>query len=362
MSETFPSPIFAAVTVQGTTTCEGPLDYTATSGIVVRAAQARAADVANVLDFGADPTGVVDSALAFQMALATGRAVYAPGGTYLINSQVVVGANQTLYGDGRGVTTLNVTSTFSSTATSVILLTGTEFQAPTVRDFAITFQQPTNQTSRANFLTLANGGNLTTGIQYPPAILSAASGGSNRFRISNIGVSGAWDGFTLYSIGGAFLDDIEMGALNCGIRIDNMLDFSHLKSYHFWPFGLNIGTTFTDVFNDGNTFAARFGESGVVNGLAVEDFCSLIGRIYISNAGTWIHFGTLMCDEGATLEINGCNWVLIDKMYFTGIGLGVNTNSAITVYNTGFVQINNFFCGKYQSPRQSQSGDSAHLR
>src|SRR5215469_3531350 len=59
-------------------TMTGPLLYTATGGSVARAAQDRAADVANVLDFGADPTRTTDSTAAFQAAAATGKMVYVP--------------------------------------------------------------------------------------------------------------------------------------------------------------------------------------------------------------------------------------------------------------------------------------------
>jgi hypothetical protein len=41
---------------------------------------------ANVLDYGADPTGVSDSYAAFVAALNTGRAVYVPGGTYILSA------------------------------------------------------------------------------------------------------------------------------------------------------------------------------------------------------------------------------------------------------------------------------------
>ena len=39
---------------------------------------------ANVLDYGADKTGVADSTAAFQAAISTGQAIYAPAGTYKI--------------------------------------------------------------------------------------------------------------------------------------------------------------------------------------------------------------------------------------------------------------------------------------
>jgi hypothetical protein len=57
--------------------------------------------VANVLDFGADPTGTADSTLAVQAAVDSGAgAVYFPAGTYLLTSKISLRSNLRLYGDG----------------------------------------------------------------------------------------------------------------------------------------------------------------------------------------------------------------------------------------------------------------------
>lgn len=61
--------------------------------------------VANVLDFGADPTGATSSSAAFQAAidsLTNGGGVYVPSGTYLldVNPGVELASNMTLFGDG----------------------------------------------------------------------------------------------------------------------------------------------------------------------------------------------------------------------------------------------------------------------
>jgi len=53
---------------------------------------------ANVLDYGADPTGVADSTAAFNTAIATTKPVYVPNGTYLIN--VIITNKTIIYGDG----------------------------------------------------------------------------------------------------------------------------------------------------------------------------------------------------------------------------------------------------------------------
>jgi len=55
---------------------------------VARTLANRFADVVNVLDFGADPTGGVDSTTSFQNALAASDVILVPKGTYLINSSL----------------------------------------------------------------------------------------------------------------------------------------------------------------------------------------------------------------------------------------------------------------------------------
>ena len=53
----------------------------------------------NVLDFGADPTGVTDSTAAIQAAINVGGAVYIPAGTYSVTG-LTLDDNLVMYGDG----------------------------------------------------------------------------------------------------------------------------------------------------------------------------------------------------------------------------------------------------------------------
>lgn len=57
--------------------------------------------VANVLDYGADPTGAADNTAAFQAALDSGMAVYIPKGNYLVTSTINLPATCRIFGDGR---------------------------------------------------------------------------------------------------------------------------------------------------------------------------------------------------------------------------------------------------------------------
>jgi hypothetical protein len=53
------------------------------TGASARTSQSKMREIASVLDFGADPTGVTNSATAFTNAIATGKLVLVPKGTYL---------------------------------------------------------------------------------------------------------------------------------------------------------------------------------------------------------------------------------------------------------------------------------------
>lgn len=63
---------------------------------------------ANVLDYGADPTGVADSTTAIQAALDASSGVYLPSGTYKTTAALNFNTNNFLFGDGNSS---NITST-----------------------------------------------------------------------------------------------------------------------------------------------------------------------------------------------------------------------------------------------------------
>ena len=145
----------AGGSVFGNTIFSGSLLYTATNGTIARAAQDRAADVANVLDFGADPTGVADSTAAINAALASVRfgavrSVQLPAGTYRVTNALNLGTatqGQCLFGDGIAATTITVGPDFNTAALGVIILTPLPWPAGIslghcVRDLRIVFQQP----------------------------------------------------------------------------------------------------------------------------------------------------------------------------------------------------------------------------
>lgn len=321
---------------------------------------------ANVMDYGADPTGVADSAPAINAALAAGRSVYMPEGIYHIRSQLNAGPGSRLFGDGRGNTVLTISDDFSSAATGVIVMTGNEDLSPILEDFSMKFAQPSDQGTRANFRTLAAGGTSGTGgtgVMYPPAILSASTSGC-RFKICGLTIYAAWDGIKTTPNNAPWIEDVEMGALNCGLNIGQARDFCHIRGYHFWAFGITAGTPlFTGVYQDGNVFAARIGESGGVNGLNVVDFCTFLGRVLIADSlQTWGHIANMMMDgNNATLEISGAAWLQISNIYFTGSPSGGNPSPAQLNVPGGRVYITNIYANTFGKPAVSVTGGSVRI-
>ena len=77
------------------------------TGAVNRAINLKLAETVSVLDFGADATGATDSTTAFNNAIATGRKVIVPSGTYLV-ADVTVNSNLDIEGEGTNTTSLVV--------------------------------------------------------------------------------------------------------------------------------------------------------------------------------------------------------------------------------------------------------------
>ena len=286
--------------------------------------------------FGADPTNAVDSTEAFNAAAnqinSSGRykAVYAPTGSYRIDGQILIRNGQTFYGDGRASTVLIIDGAFSHTDSSVIFIqtVGTDNlePGPTIRDMHLLFVQP--QTSmgtssqRANYKTLAAGGTVTTGIQYPWAISMAVNAG--RTHLFNLTISGAWNGITTNGTSGIYwIDTVELGALNIGISIaegQQSLDFAKWTNIEFWNFGLEVYT-----YVDGHTQAARIGGQ---NGLVASGISSFTASfLFTSEAGNcWADFTNLALDgDGATIEVDDIQWLHISNLYLT------NSSSLINV-------------------------------
>lgn len=87
-------PSFASVTAAEITYNQGSV------GAIDRTVQNRLQDRVSVKDFGAVGDGVADDTAAIQAAIATGKAIYIPQGSYLVGDLVGTSNQQTFYGDG----------------------------------------------------------------------------------------------------------------------------------------------------------------------------------------------------------------------------------------------------------------------
>ena len=99
------------------------------TGAVATTVQAKLRQVVSVLDYGADPTGVADSTLAFRNAclsfqavtLATAnRSIFVPAGKYRLTDTIYVHAGNVLFGDG--ISSFIDASSFGIVANSVFKL------------------------------------------------------------------------------------------------------------------------------------------------------------------------------------------------------------------------------------------------
>lgn len=88
----------------------------------------------NILDYGADPTGVADSTAAITAAVAAGLRVYCPAGTYKITSTITLRPGTYICGNSLGSTGFNSTAT-GATFELLNPLGTSEIESPKFFDF-----------------------------------------------------------------------------------------------------------------------------------------------------------------------------------------------------------------------------------
>ena len=169
------------------------------TGAVARTQHQKNAEWISVDDFGADPTGVVDSTAAFQAALNTGKNVYAPGNVYLISGSLIL-TNQKL--EGRG--SVNDSGAFAQTKLNIptgnfpcFINSSTEFTNFEVTGFWIQYGAPS---------AVAPTSSTTNGLQYG-FYFTGATYWPQLAKISNCTVRNGWGFF--YSTTGTYLTLLE---------------------------------------------------------------------------------------------------------------------------------------------------------
>ncbi len=287
---------FAVTTATSTT---GPL--LAINGVAYTPPSAANRRIINVLDFGADPSGVNDSTAAINAAIAHGtysnlandgfhpkQCVYLPSGTYMVTNAITPSAqNGCFFGDGRMQSVLNVSSTtFNLSALGVIVLPNNSGgQSSEVYDIGVAFTQP--DTSARGSL-----------IAFPPGIYAQGAG---RPKIHDIRIGGG-----SYCIdargndGGAFLSDIECGSLGKGLQMDGSLDGVHVDSWHEWNFGLQ-STGLLSIYSDGTNECMELGRVDWLGANNIE--CYFANIVYTSNAS-----GSQNVSTWSNVTMDGSLW------------------------------------------------------
>ena len=230
---------------------------------------------ANVVVFGADPTGVNDSTAAIQAAINTGLRVRIPTGTYKVTNAITCAhTGQIIQGDGRFATLIKAASSFNLSALGVFVFTSGE-EGPQLRDLWIDCDQS----------AVANAGTRANLIAYPVTIYAQSCA---RFSVLNVRISNFLYGIDMRgNSGGVIIDTLEMGTYTIGIQIDGALDAVRINKWHSWPFGsvpAPSGTAMTTnqqaIYNDGNNLGLSCGRCDGIN----------ITQSYWINKGIQVHF------------------------------------------------------------------------
>jgi hypothetical protein len=320
---------------------------TAFAGVLALAllsSSASAAFVATVeaTAWGADPTGAADSTAAIRTAFLKsfyardansglpGACVHLAAGVYKISGPIELPPfNGCIFGDGRANTILSVSSaTFNMSAPGVLVLPNNSGAfASEIHDIAISFMQPETRSRSMIF-------------HFPPAIYAL---NASRLRVERVLIGGADTCMDMRgNDGGAFIDDIECGALSYGMRWDGALDAVHIHNFKTWNFGFDGGLL--SVYGDGKNVCM---EVGRIDGLLASDIgCFLNSIVYTASAalsrGTSL-WSNVILDGGVWTHAAGN--AVVSNMQQTASS---NTGTRMKVLG-GYLAIDNYLLNTYQS-------------
>lgn len=257
---------------------------------------------------GTDHTPVINAALSVPVVNHLVLGV----GAYRLGAKVSVPAGKKLSGQGRLVTRVvadNLNAAFDMDATAIVeLAPGSPSGA--IEDLAIVGVQNTEETVRANL------------IQYPPALDMS---NCPRASVKRLRLVGVIDGIkALGNPGGAFIDEIENGALGCGLEIDGALDFLHIGTIHHWPFDISSTSLYTDIWMDGEVYAAKIGRC---DGLDVGSITAYQSIVQMADTGHAISGRNAISRQISRLMLDGSRSSLIHKGRTTQIGCAYITAS-----------------------------------
>lgn len=251
-------------------------------------------------DIRSNASTTIDHAPWIQSALNSGESISFPPGTYNFYNGVVQRAvGQIMRGQTSRLSTIfKVPFNFNLSAPCVL---GMEDygELSNVTFFA---EQPLGSADQPNGGLVvwdnAAAGNdwarrPANGIVKYPYLIDTTS--CTRGRFDNITMSQGWDGINASgNAGGCNLGRIEDGTLNCGIRVDNPLDFYTIETWESWVY--NYGGTGLERWSYENPGFISFERA---DGLSVNSINMWKKRIQYDNASELsATFGIIKLDGG----------------------------------------------------------------
>ena len=256
--------------------------------------------VLNVLDSGADPTGIADSTTAIQTAassLTSGGTLYFPRGTYKVSAVINFTDKTTIFGDGIGATLIQGTSgntggifSFSSGTSAV------DRVYASIRDLSIDGATVLDTTS-----TLLSGGQfaqwVNTGGKFCISVIN-----TDQVLIDNVKLTNSGYGVIVSTCNNAILQNFEIS----GTQWDGVSTYSIQENLTLQNFTISAaGRNGCGLFNGKeNITVQNFNISNCwCEGIEVEQYDAAITLKQVTISNGWLND----CGAFAQVETYGTN-------------------------------------------------------
>jgi hypothetical protein len=252
----------------------------------------------NVLDYGADPTGVSNSTAAINAAIATGQSVYFPRGTYLTTGghALTYPSNQMFFGDGYGASIIKKSSG-----------TATIFDIP--------------QETQCSFSDLTIDANNLGGTVF---MWRAHYSTITNVDVRNVG--GTSYGFHISGSNLCLFENLNVQNSYGGFKIDQSTDPLPVNPSYGMLYS-TFNKCAVDIRSGGES--ALFFNGSIVGNISFNDF-------YIEVAVSNTTKAAIYFDTGSS-NVNNINFTQMSAETFGGLYSVVDFKSAV-IYNVSFNQ------------------------
>lgn len=296
----------------------------------------KVAEWVSVVDQGADDTGVADSSAAFTSALATGKPVYIPKGSFRLNSTITIPNNSFIFGAGLRQTNVNFYGTGSA------FVSVSEARNITVEHFTLHNLASGSSTIGLSFLQARNC--TITKME----IMDWAANGSAAIK---------FDGSTTFCASNR-IDDVLLGRNYMGIYLtaDSGFQCNHTQIIGGYIYG---SVAVKAIANSCGIFIER-GDTNYIIGTGVEDF-DIGYRITSTDAAgqTLVCPRVEACNTNYSISAAASNIVIVapigdlDESTFGGAG-----DSAISISKVPYLRLDKAYLTNNSYLRAKTSGGS----